>query len=684
MLLLEILRTRFGFAEFRAQQEAICRSVAEGVDALVVMPTGAGKSLCYQLPGLARGGTTLVISPLVALIEDQVGRLVRQGMRAGRIHSGRAREESRETFGAYLRGELEFLFVAPERLAVPGFAESLRRNPPSLVAVDEAHCISQWGHDFRPDYRLVGERLQGLVRNGEPVPVVALTATATEAVQGDICTQLKLKNPKRFIHGFRRDNLAIRAIDALPSARTDRMAELLRDPERLPAIVYAPTRKKCAEIVQELGRGFRCAAYHAGMPSADRDRVQTEFLEGSLNVIVATVAFGMGIDKANVRTVVHAALPGSLEGYYQEIGRAGRDGLPSQAILLYGYSDRKTHEFFLDRDHPPLDRMDRVWAAIPEGSWIARETLAEQLSEKRGANAIEPETLERAIEKLWLHGGIRVDPEENMTRLSGDWRKPYQALRTHRLAQLDAVQAYAEGNGCRMVHLIAHFGDRSDIDRVCGICDQCAPTDEIRLLDTPEQDIAKQILAALSGRDGLAVGRIFEDVSPRAPKLGRSGFEKVLNSLSRARLVDISQTEFEKDGKRIAFRKVNLLPRGRDATGESLKEIEISGESFAKRPERSRTKKRTPSRRTDSSLDVPPEVPNELPALFTELRNWRLAEARKRGVPAFRILSDRVLFALCEGLPTSEEALLGVPGIGPKIVQQYGSDLVGLVNAARR
>lgn len=686
----EILRSRFGLVEFRSRQGAICEAVATGQDALVVMPTGAGKSLCYQLPGIARGGTTLVISPLVALIEDQVQRLKQRGLRAGRIHSGRAREESRETFGAYLRGELEFLFIAPERLAVPGFAEMLRKHPPSLVAVDEAHCISQWGHDFRPDYRLVGERLQGLVRGGEKVPVVALTATATADVQDDICVQLRLQNPERFIHGFRRENLAIRAIEALPSARIDRIAEILREPGRVPAIVYAPTRKKAEEIASEIGRSVGCAAYHAGMVATSREKVQSEFLEGALDVIVATVAFGMGIDKANVRTVFHAALPGSLEGYYQEIGRAGRDGLPSEAILLHGYSDRKTHEFFLDRDHPESAILAKIWAEVPERGSIAKADLAAEVVTSRGKTPIDAETFEKAIEKLWLHAGIGVDPEENITRGREDWRKPYEALRSHRLAQLGAIQAYTNSTGCRMLRLIAHFGDRSDAERACGICDRCAPSENVRLLDEREQSIAKLILVSLAGRDGLATGRIFEEVASHESKLGRSGFERILAALARARIVDVSQTEFEKDGKKISFRKVNLLPAGRDATAKTLGEIEIEGGSTG---EAARVRKRSSSRpaaprssgvnRTAQMLGRSdggdPAAPSELPKLFTELRNWRLTEARKRGIPAFRILSDRVLFAVCEVLPKDEAALLGVPGMGPKLVSQYGADLVDLV-----
>jgi DNA topoisomerase-3 len=326
----EILRTSFGFGSFRPYQEEVCRAAARGDDVLLVMPTGAGKSLCYQLPGLARGGTTLVVSPLIALMEDQVAQLCRRGFAAERIHSGRDRADSRRACKAYLDGELDFLFIAPERLKVPGFPEMLARRKPTLVAIDEAHCISQWGHDFRPDYRMLGERLPLL----RPAPIIALTATATPAVQDDIAKELRLSSAARFIHGFRRINIGVEVIERSPGQRAEVVRRLLATPAQRPAIVYAPTRKEAEELADDLSRRLPAAAYHAGLRTSVRDDVQSAFLAGKLEVIVATTAFGMGIDKANVRTVIHTALPATLEGYYQEIGRAGRDGAPSRAALL--------------------------------------------------------------------------------------------------------------------------------------------------------------------------------------------------------------------------------------------------------------------------------------------------------------------------------------------------------------
>ena len=241
-------------------------------------------------------------------------------------------------------------------MRVPGFPEMLARRKPSLIAIDEAHCISAWGHDFRPDYRTLGEHLPAL----RPAPVIALTATATPTVQKDIVSQLGLEQPALFIHGFRRDNLAIEVMEISKPRRQEFTAKFLADKTRRPAIVYAPSRRVAEELAGELGKHFPAAAYHAGLDAGTRDRVQRHFLGGRLEVVVATIAFGMGIDKADVRTVIHYALPASVEGYYQEIGRAGRDGLASRTVLLYSFVDRKIHDTFLERDYPPSTDLARL------------------------------------------------------------------------------------------------------------------------------------------------------------------------------------------------------------------------------------------------------------------------------------------------------------------------------------
>jgi len=288
--LLVLLGSVFGFAQFRTGQETVCRAAVAGRDLLLVMPTGAGKSLCYQLPALARGGTALAISPLIALMDDQGAKLAALGLKVARIHSGLDRNVARQACADYLNGKLQFLLIAPERLRVPGFVEMLAKRRLALIAIDEAHCISQWGHDFRPDYRMLGEylpRLRGagglsgesLAGESSLAPVIALTATATPAVQADILAQLGMVRPDLFIHGFRRHNLAIEVVEVPVPERPAVICGLLRDPERRPAIVYATSRKQAEQLAEGLALSARisAAAYHAGLEAEKRERVQKAF-----------------------------------------------------------------------------------------------------------------------------------------------------------------------------------------------------------------------------------------------------------------------------------------------------------------------------------------------------------------------------------------------------------------------
>jgi RecQ family ATP-dependent DNA helicase len=673
-----LLRRAFGFSTFLPNQEAVCRAVIEGRDVLLVMPTGSGKSLCYQLPAIARGGTTLVISPLIALMEDQVAKLKALGFVVECIHSGRRRMDSREACRSYLAGKLQFLFIAPERLRVAGFPEMLAKRQVSLIVVDEAHCISQWGHDFRPDYRRLGQ----YVPNLRPTPVIALTATATPPVQDDIVEQLALVRPARFIHGFRRANIAIEVVEVPPSGRSPLTRELLADPQRRPAIVYTPTRKQSEALANELCAFHSAAAYHAGLDAERRKQVQEEFLAGKLEIIVATIAFGMGIDKPDIRTVIHTALPASIEGYYQEIGRAGRDGKPSRAILMHSYADRHTHDFFFELNYPDVAILQNIFDRLtPEPQ--AKAELQKKLP-------VGSEVFDRALEKLWTHGGAVVDFAENVSRGHGDWLEPYLAQGAHKREQIERMIRYAESNQCRMASVVRHFGDFADGEKPCGICDYCAPSkctaQRFRTATAAERTALLRVAAELRAGGGKSTGKLYAALFPHH-EMGRDDFEDLLGGMARAGLVRLDDAVFEKDGRQIPYRTAKLTRAGSDVDARTPLEVVMKDREPPPTPQMRKKKGklpvtetalaaagRPPSAGVGKKAKRPPDAPPD-PALEERLRAWRLAEARRRRVPPFLIFTDQALKGLASLRPNTNSEMLAVPGIGLRIAEKYGDEI---------
>jgi ATP-dependent DNA helicase RecQ len=479
------LKEHFGFDAFRRGQREACEAALEGRDVLVVMPTGSGKSLCYQLPALMREDLTIVVSPLVALMQDQVEALHARGLgdRVALVNAQRDAADNADTIRRAAAGDLRLLYVAPERFASPGFLEAMRDVRIGLFVVDEAHCVSQWGHDFRPDYF----RLADAARYLGAGSIVASTATATPRVALDIAHRLGLNDPLKVATGFDRPNISFAV--ARPAAHHKRalIAQALAEPDALPAIVYAGTRAGTEEIAEQLceALGEPALAYHAGLDRETRATVQRRFLADEVRVIVATNAFGMGVDKPNVRTVVHASVPSSLEAYYQEAGRGGRDGLGARALLLAENRDKALHVHFIKREEVdeklPAALHARLCAAADETGRYAAD--AQELVRVAGGAS---DRLRAVLGHLTRAGAISPSPSSPDRvagkivapfdrRVAGACRSSAEEGARGRWRQYREIWAYVEGERCRRQAILRHFGDHAQEARPDGLpcCDAC-------------------------------------------------------------------------------------------------------------------------------------------------------------------------------------------------------------------
>ena len=523
----EVLQQVFGFDGFRPGQEAVIEAVLSGRDTLAVMPTGGGKSLCYQAPAiLDENGTTVVISPLLALMKDQVDALQNAGVAAAAVNSTMTRDEQMRTIRAAARGELRLLYVAPERFADMTFMAALRSTRVGLLAIDEAHCISQWGHDFRPSYRDLGNVRPQL---GSP-PIVALTATADPRVRDDIVARLGLQDPAVLVAGFDRPNLRFDVVRVKSRAeKAERIAEKLRELRDESAIVYCGTRKHVDELSETLrAEGIACSGYHAGMDAASRKRIQEAFAADRLQVIVATNAFGMGIDKPDVRMVLHHDMPDSIESYYQEAGRAGRDGEPAECILYYARRDRGLREYFIELSHPEPAMVIDVYRRleVARGNFLhARELMAQK--DEPGINAAIQALVDSGLAERRGYEARALRPNgEDAIDLAG-----LEAHRAHAVEKLDAMQAYAESRNCLRARFLRYFGEGASADS-CSNCGPCmAPVQHgPAALDGPAEAVfqrLRDLRRRLADEAGVPPYVIFHDTTLRdmAKKLPRNRSE---------------------------------------------------------------------------------------------------------------------------------------------------------------
>ncbi len=549
-----VLRDTFGYSEFRPGQPEVIAAVLAGRDTLAVMPTGGGKSVCYQVPALLfEHGLTVVVSPLLALMKDQVDALRQAGVNAAAVNSTMSREEQAQTMRDAAAGKLRLLYVAPERFGDGAFMAALRQLRVALLAIDEAHCISQWGHDFRPSYRDLGSVRP---RIGNP-PIVALTATADPEVRADVVARLGLRDPEVHVAGFDRPNLRFDVVRVKnQKEKSERIAEKLRELKDESAIVYCGTRKKAEDLTDFLQRQrISSARYHAGMEDPDRKRIQDAFARDKLRVIVATNAFGMGIDKPDVRMVLHHDLPDSLEAYYQEAGRAGRDGAPAECVLYFAPRDRSLREFFIELQHPePATVVDIYRVLVSTGGQRVHIREVMKSDDEPGVNAAIQALADsglagRSGQMVWA---VRLDGEDDID-LEG-----LEAHRQHAYSKLDAMQRYAESLTCLRARILDYFGDEGH-GRSCGNCGPCvAPPRGASAVDEAGEALFQDLRAVrrrFAEAENLPPYVIFSDATLRDMAARRPR--------TRAEMLNVSgvgQVKFERYGE--AFLAVTRAASG--------------------------------------------------------------------------------------------------------------------------
>ena len=679
----QALKGSFGFDSFRPGQEAVVDSILRGKDLLVVMPTGGGKSLCYQLPAVMTAGVTIVVSPLIALMKDQVDSLLARSIRATFINSSLSGGEQNRRIEEMGEGAYRLVYIAPERFRNSRFLSALKKLKISFFAIDEAHCVSMWGHDFRPDYLWIGRSIDQL---GHP-PVAAFTATATPEVRTDILKHLNIPDAIEFVTGFGRPNLGFQVEHATSeAAKIARVSEVIGSERK--GIIYCATRKRVEQLSDKLvSWDIAHVSYHAGMEDEQRNEAQERFMNGRADVVVATNAFGMGIDRADIRFVVHFEIPGSVEAYYQEGGRAGRDGKPALCLLLFNYADKRIQEFFIEGGNPSERVISSVYSLL---SRLADENGEIRLSTRDLASRMEGRTngmavataltlLSRmgAVERFDLAGermkGTRLTRTD---LLSGDLKIDNEALAEKEKrdrAKLNAVIQYAYAYACRQQWILDYFGEKTAAP--CGLCDVCLP-DPSRAARDPTDEELLTLRKALSGvarasRRGGSGGWL--------PRFGANRIIMMLTGSRRAQVLDAGLDTVSTFGilKELGADYVKALFKEMErsgliqATADEYRMITLtsSGDAVMRGKDKVRLafpeeRRAAPGKKRENSASVKlAEEPDQ--DLLKLLKAKRAEIARGRGnVPLYTVFSNRTLDSLAACKPLTVEEAMSIPGVG--------------------